>query len=83
MGANRSMSWGVSQREDWDGETQKLSLAWTLHKEQKVARCAVWSHALGWELRLAVGSELVRSQVVRSHEELVNICMRLARRDAQ
>lgn len=60
---------------DWDGEAQQLSPAWTLNKAQKVACCTVWSHALGWELRLVVGRELLRSEVLRSHEELVSVCM--------
>ena len=31
--------------------------------------------ALGCELRLAVGLELIHSQVVRSYHELVDVCM--------
>jgi hypothetical protein len=53
----------------------QLSRAWTLHRGRKTAKCAVWSHQFGRELRLLTGSELLRSQVVRSHGELVDICL--------
>lgn len=66
---------GVSQREDWDGEPQQLSPAWTLHKGGKATQCTVSSHQFGWELRLMAGTELLQSHVARSHEELVNVCM--------
>jgi hypothetical protein len=49
----------VLQRFDWHEEPQQLSPAWTLHKGRKTARCMVWSHVFGWELRLTVGSELL------------------------
>ena len=61
----------VSQRSDWYGEQQQLSPAWTLRKGSKAAKCAVWSHQFGWELRLIAGPELVQSQVCRSETELI------------
>lgn len=39
-------------------------------KGERVARCALFSHEFGWELRLMVG-ELVRSQVCRSEDEIL------------
>ena len=63
------------QRADRYGEPQRLAPAWTLTKGRKTAECSVWCHQLGWELRLIAGGELPQSQVVRSHEELVNVCM--------
>jgi hypothetical protein len=54
----------------WDGHPVELGDAWTLHKGDKLARCALVSHQLGWELRLMVG-ELMRSQVCRSADEIL------------
>jgi hypothetical protein len=59
------------QRENWNGHPVELGDAWTLRKGTKVARCVLVSHQLGWELRLTVG-ELLRSQVCRSSEEILN-----------
>ena len=58
------------QRDRWDGHPVDLGTAWTLHKRDREARCALVSHQLGWELRLMVG-ELVRSQVCRSSDEIL------------
>lgn len=62
-------------RVEHSGEPQRLSPAWTLHKDDTRAECSVWSHWRGWELRLVNGSMLIRQQVVRSHEELVEVAM--------
>jgi hypothetical protein len=35
------------------------------------ARCALWSHQFGWELRLTVNKSLVRSQVSRVCAEVL------------
>jgi hypothetical protein len=60
------------QRDYWTGEQTALGDAWTLHKGGKVARCALLSHLFGWELRLTVGDEFLRSQVCRSSEDVLN-----------
>jgi hypothetical protein len=62
----------VLQRADWDGHPVNLGDAWTLRKADREARCALFSHQLGWELRLIVG-ELVRSQVCRSGDEVLDV----------
>lgn len=63
---------GVPFREHFDGQA-RLSPAWTLRKHgHKIAVCEVWSHVLGWELRLLISGELVQSQVCRSQEELID-----------
>jgi hypothetical protein len=41
-----------------------------LTKREKTAVCELWSHQLGWELRLTAGGEFLRSHVCRSHEEV-------------
>ena len=47
------------QREQWDGDPIELGDAWTLRKGEKVARCILVTHPLGWELRLMT-SDLLR-----------------------
>ena len=42
-----------------------------MRKGDKVARCVLVSHQLGWELRLMT-PDLLRSQVCRSSEEILN-----------
>ena len=58
------------QREHWDGHPVALGDAWTLRKDDRVARCILVTHPLGWELRLMT-SDLLRSQVCRSSEEIL------------
>jgi hypothetical protein len=59
------------QRENWNGHPVRLRDAWTMRKGDKVARCELWSHHFGWELRLMT-TDLLRSQVCRSSEEILN-----------
>jgi hypothetical protein len=42
-------------------------------KNDRAATCEVFSHQLGWELRLIVGPELVQSQVVRTEPALATL----------
>ena len=46
-----------------------LSLVWRLTRLGVHAECSLYSHHLGWELRLVVGSWEHR-QICRSHDEL-------------
>jgi hypothetical protein len=48
------------------GSPALLGVVWTLRKGDRTATCEVWSHPLGWELRLSAGDEFVRSEVCRS-----------------
>jgi hypothetical protein len=57
------------QREDWNGHPAELGDAWILRKGNKVARCVLVTHPLGWELRLMT-PDLLRSHVCRSSEEM-------------
>jgi hypothetical protein len=59
------------QRHDWNGHQAELGDAWILRKGRKVARCALVSHQLGWELRLMT-PDLLRSQVCRSSKEVLD-----------
>jgi hypothetical protein len=66
----------VLQRPNWTGPTP-LGEGWRLHKQvcgrARQAVCELWSHQLGWELRLVIdGGELTRSQVCRSNDEILD-----------
>jgi hypothetical protein len=66
----------VLQREHWSGQAVLLDTPWQLHKpgcgRAREAVCGLWSHQLGWELRLMIdGSILQRSQVCRSPAEAI------------
>ena len=53
--------------------SERLSPAWTLHKDDRVAICQVWSHILGFALRLKITDDpLTRTHVCTSYEELVS-----------
>jgi hypothetical protein len=60
------------RRANWhaDDPQQRLRPAFRLWKKDRAAICEVFSHPLGWELRLMVGQELVRFRVVRTEPEL-------------
>jgi hypothetical protein len=61
----------VSIRDPFNGP-ERLSPAWTLRKGHKTATCEVWSHLLGFELRLTVtGDPLPRTHVCKSQDELI------------
>jgi hypothetical protein len=53
----------------WDGTPREQALVWELRKDRHRARCAIWSHPLGWELRVTVDRELLRSQAYRDADE--------------
>lgn len=48
------------------GETFRLT------KGAKVAECELWSHQLGWELRLMAGGQFLQSQVCRTQDEVLD-----------
>ena len=60
------------QREYWTGQQTELGDAWTLRKEDKVARCVLLSHLFGHELKLFIDGELFRSQVCKSSDETLD-----------
>ena len=45
---------------------------WSLTKRGTVARCVLWTHQLGWELRVDSG-DLSLTQVCRSDREIEDI----------
>jgi hypothetical protein len=60
----------VPQRDSWNGQPTRLEDRFTLRKARArtahEASCQVWTHQFGWELRLEVNGDLLRSQVCRS-----------------
>jgi hypothetical protein len=67
----------VVQRPSWSGTAIKGGDLFTLMKRKAgvshTAVCELWSHQLGWELRLLVSGELQRSQVCRTADEWLEV----------
>ena len=55
---------GVRQRSHWNGPAS-LGSAWTMVKGPQTAVYELQSHQFGWELRLTIARDLVRSHVCR------------------
>ena len=60
-------------RARWDGEPKPLGETCRLQKGTRTATCQLWSHPLGWELRLVAAGELVQSAACRSQDEVVTL----------
>jgi hypothetical protein len=41
------------------------------HSRSRQARCALWSHQFGWELRLTVNHSVIRTRVCRAFADIV------------
>jgi len=50
-----------------------LTAAWVLHKGPRAARCTIWSHPLGFELRLVCDGSLPRIRTCRTPEGMVQL----------
>ena len=62
----------VLQRPFWNADPEELRELFALSKSDRAqARCALWSHQFGWELRLTVNGSLIRSQVSRDYAEVL------------
>ena len=63
----------VLQRPHWHGTPIELGDLFRLQKNRREARAALFTHQLGWEVRLLVGSQLevVQTQVCRDQEEVL------------
>jgi hypothetical protein len=66
----------VLQRRDWDGHAKQLDDLLRLKKNRRTARAVLFTHPLGWEVRLLVGGQrvgkAVRTQVCRSQEDVLS-----------
>ena len=60
----------VLQRFKWNGEPRQIGTCWRFRKSKRKAQCELWSHIVGWELRLIASGELLQSQVCRTQEEV-------------
>jgi hypothetical protein len=65
------------QRSTWNGDPTKQGDLFRVHKNrcgrQLQAVCELWTHQLGWELRLVVNDgQLQRSQVCRSQDDVID-----------
>jgi hypothetical protein len=56
----------------WDGTPRELATWFEMRKHRKRARCAIWTHLLGWELRLTAANELIQTQVFRDQTALLD-----------
>jgi hypothetical protein len=64
----------VSQREFWNGPPEELRELFSLTNARHAhARCALWSHQFGWELRLTVSGSLIRIQVCRAFGDVMAV----------
>jgi hypothetical protein len=63
----------VLQRPHWHGTPIELGDLFRLTKNRREARAVLFTHQLGWELRLLVGAQLevVQTQVCRDQEEVL------------
>jgi hypothetical protein len=60
----------VLQRDTFDREPHKQGETFRLRKGRLAAECELWTHPLGWELRLVAGKELLQSAVCKSQDEV-------------
>ena len=67
------MPYQALQRPPWHGTPIEVGDLFCLHKNRREARAALFTHQLGWEVRLLVGSQLevVQTQVCRDQEEVL------------
>jgi hypothetical protein len=66
----------VLQRLSWNGNPKELGDLFRLEKNRREARAVLYSHQLGWEVRLLVGrqAEAVRTQVCKTQGEVLSTC---------
>jgi hypothetical protein len=65
------------QREHWNGQPTYLGDLFRVSKtrgdKMLGAVCKLWTHALGWELRLEINDDLQRSEVFRSQDDVLAV----------
>jgi hypothetical protein len=63
----------VLQRDDGAHEPRKQGELFILKKGNRhQAVCTLWSHPLGWELRLNAAREMIRTQVCQTQNEVLD-----------
>jgi hypothetical protein len=58
---------------EYYGEPKEAALVWVLTKGAKRARCTLWTHPIGAEVRVEAAGEFVRSQAGREVLALVEL----------
>ena len=63
----------VLQR-DWTAEPRELGAWFILTKgsNRRTAKCELWTHLFGWELRLFANGQMVKTQVCRTQDEVMS-----------
>lgn len=61
------------RRREFFTEPERLSPVWMVRKGARAAECSVWTHPQGVELRLSVGGDLLRSEVIRDQDALIRV----------
>lgn len=61
---------GSLQRYSFYAGPRTIGEIWTLAREPATIVCVLWTHSLGWELRLMNGTKAIRKQVCRSEGEV-------------
>ena len=63
------------QREHWNGQPTYLGDLFCVSKARGdktlIAACKLWTHALGWEVRLEINGDLQRSEVLRTQDDVL------------
>ena len=62
----------ILRRANWHGTPIALGELFILHKNRREEKAIIFTHQLGWEVRLMIGAqaEVVQTQVCRTQEEV-------------
>ena len=60
------------QRSNWNGTAIELETLWTLTKGETVARMALYTHQLGWEMRV-IGPGILMTKVCKVGWEIEEV----------
>jgi hypothetical protein len=60
---------------EYDGRPREAAFVWLLTKGPKQARCSLWTHPIGAEVRVEAAGEFVRSEAGRDVLALVDLAM--------
>ena len=58
---------------EFDYPAREYALVWLMTKGGNVARCALWTHPFGAELRISIGDDLFRSHASRDVNALIDM----------